>query len=169
MLTLPTTRKPYTAGDAAALAPPARGCARVRPVYTGPGEAGENTAVLTTVMKVQVRRASALVPCHSRVTQPRHHCRRRRLELWSRRPAGPRQRAVPAAAQEDRGLSWPACRHFVGRGRPQPRPRRRRRCLYLGRCRTRPLRPRRGHVEPAAAQEDRGVAARIRLTTTDCK
>jgi len=51
--------QPYTAGDAAALAPPARGCARVRPVYTGPGEAGENTGVLTTVMKVQVRRASS--------------------------------------------------------------------------------------------------------------
>ncbi|EOD26271.1 hypothetical protein EMIHUDRAFT_442960 [Emiliania huxleyi CCMP1516] len=94
-----------------------------------------------------------------RRAQPRPHRRRRRLELglWTLWRAGPRRPADSAAAKEGRGLGWPARRRRVGWRRAQPRPHRRRRCLYLGRWRTRPLRPRRGHVGPDAAQEDRGV------------
>ena len=46
-------------------------------------------------------------------------------------------------------------------GPPQPRPHCRRRRLYLGRGRPRLPRPRRGPVEPAAAQEDRGARRRV--------
>ena len=104
--------QPYTAGDAAALAPPARGCARVRPVYTGPGEAGENTGVLTTVMKVQVRRASSSpLSLESHTASPSlPTAPPGALGPWRRGRLGTRRRAEPAAAQEDRGLCWPARR-----------------------------------------------------------
>ena len=68
------------------------------------------------------------------------------------------EQAQPAA-QEGRGLCWPARRRCVGRRLPQPRHHRRRRHLYLGRRLSRRPRPRRGPVEPAAAQEGRGVGA----------
>ena len=95
-----------------------------------------------------------------KMAQPRPHRRRQCLELgrWSLWPAGPRRRAGPAAAQEGRGLGWPARRRCVGRRRSQHRHQFRRR-LYLGQGRPRLSRPRRGPVEPAAAQEDRGVGA----------
>ena len=54
---------------------------------------------------------------------PRHHRRRRCLELgqWSLGHAGPRRPAGPAAAQEGQRLGGAARRHCVGRTPPQPR------------------------------------------------
>ena len=59
---------------------------------------------------------SASSLCRLEAPQPRRHRRRRRLELgrWRLWPVGPRRRAEPAAAQEDRGLGWPARRRCVG-------------------------------------------------------
>ena len=68
---------------------------------------------------------------HSLAPRRRRQCLE--LGLWRARPAGPRRRAGPAAAQEGRGLGWPARRRCVGGTRPQPRPHRRRRRLHLGR------------------------------------
>ena len=60
--------------------------------------------------------ASASSLCRLEAPQPRPHRRRRRLELglWRLWPAGPRRRAGPAAAEEGRGLCWPARRRCVG-------------------------------------------------------
>ena len=104
---------------------------------------------------------SASSLCRLEAPQPRPHRRRRCLELGLGRlwPAGPRRRAGPAAAEEGRGLCWPARRRCVGGRLPQHRHHRRRRRLYLGRGRRRLPRPRRGPVEPAAAEEDRDVGA----------
>ena len=65
----------------------------------------------------------------------------------------------PVAAEEGRGLGWPARRRCVGGSIPQPRTHGRWRCLCLGQGRPRLPRTRRGPVGPAAAQEGGGMGA----------
>ena len=87
------------------------------------------------------------------------HRRRLRLELgqWRLWQAGPRRRAGAAAAKEGRGLHGAARRRCVIGRSPQHRPHRRRSPLRVGPGRKRLPWPRRGLVEPAAAEEGRGA------------